>query len=63
MSWRDHIEKALANLQAAEVCCRERLSDPAVSRAYYGVFHAAIAALLRFGAYRAEGESWDHAEV
>ena len=63
MPWRDHLQKALVNLQAAEVCHRENLSDPAVSRAYYGVFHAAIAALLRFGAYQIEREGWDHAEV
>lgn len=63
MPWRDHLQKALANLQAAEICHRENLSDPAVSRAYYSVFHAAIAALTRFSAYRAGGESWDHAAV
>ncbi len=63
MPWRDHLQKALANLQAAEVCHRENFPDPAVSRAYYGVFHAAIAALLRFTEYRTREESWDHAEV
>lgn len=63
MPWRDHLQKALANLQAAEICHRENLPDPAVSRAYYGVFHAAIATLLRFAEYRARGENWDHAEV
>jgi len=63
MPWRDHLHKALANLEAAEVCHRENLPDPAVSRAYYSVFHAAIAALFRLSEYRAERESWDHAEV
>jgi uncharacterized protein (UPF0332 family) len=63
MPWRDHLQKALANLHAAEVCYRENLPDPAVSRAYYGVFHAAIAALLQFTEYRARGTGWDHAEV
>lgn len=63
MPWQNHLEKALANLQAAEVCYRENLPDPAVSRAYYGVFHAAIAALIRLTEYRTRGEGWDHAEV
>ena len=63
MPWRDYLQKALANLHAAEVCYRENLPDPAVSRAYYGIFHAAIAALLQLTEYRAEGASWDHAEV
>lgn len=63
MPWRDHLQKALINLRAAEVCYRESLPDPTVSRAYYSVFHAAIAALIRFSEYRTGGESWDHAEV
>jgi uncharacterized protein (UPF0332 family) len=63
MPWRDHLQKALANLHAAEVCYRENLPDPAVSRAYYSVFHAAIAALVQFSEYRARGSGWDHAEV
>lgn len=63
MLWRDYLEKASANLQAAEVCHREGLSDPAVSRAYYSVFHAAIAALVRWGESQMSGEGWDHADV
>lgn len=63
MSWRDHLQKARMNLQAAEVCYRENLFDPAVSRAYYSVFHAAIAALLRLSDYKMERESWDHGDV
>lgn len=63
MSWRDHLQKALTNLRAAEVCYQENLPDPTVSRAYYSVFHATIAALIRFSGYRTGGESWDHAEV
>jgi uncharacterized protein (UPF0332 family) len=61
--WQNHLEKARANLQAAEVCYRENLPDPSVSRAYYGVFHAAIAALIRLTEYRTRGEGWDHADV
>jgi uncharacterized protein (UPF0332 family) len=63
MPWRDHLEKARMNLRAAEVCYREDLSDPAVSRAYYGVFHAAIAALLRFSDAKAGRDTWDHGNV
>jgi uncharacterized protein (UPF0332 family) len=63
MPWRDHLHKARVNLQAAEICHREGLPDPAVSRAYYSAFHAAIAALLRLTEYRAGGETWNHAHV
>jgi uncharacterized protein (UPF0332 family) len=63
MPWRDHLQKALTNLHAAELCHQENLPDPAVSRAYYSVFHAAIAALLRFSHYPLKGENWNHADV
>lgn len=63
MPWRGHLEKARMNLRAAEVCYWEDLSDPAVSRTYYGVFHAAIAALLRFSDAKVGRESWDHGDV
>lgn len=63
MPWRDHRRKAQANLQAAEVCLQEGLFDPGTSRAYYSVFHAAIAVLMYIGGYSPGRESWGHAEV
>ena len=43
------IEKSKEKLDAAKVLLREGFIDDAISRAYYGVFHAASAVLLAEG--------------
>jgi uncharacterized protein (UPF0332 family) len=43
------IEKGKEKLDAAKVLLREGFIDDAISRAYYGVFHAASAVLLAEG--------------
>ena len=63
MPWWDHKRKAQTNLQAAEICHRQGLFDPGVSRAYYSVFHAAIAALMHIGKSSTGRESWGHNQV
>ena len=55
------LEKAQSNLRVAEMACDAGEYDPAVSRAYYAVFHAEIAALLKLTDFRPP--RWDHDRV
>jgi uncharacterized protein (UPF0332 family) len=43
------LQKAESKLKTAEIDCRSGQHDDAVSRAYYAVFHALSAALLKRG--------------
>lgn len=46
---RKFIDKARANLSAAQLCFENDLMDAAANRAYYAAFQAAVAALAREG--------------
>lgn len=46
---RDEMKKAEHSLKAAEKLIKEKLTDDAISRAYYAVFHSARAALKTKG--------------
>src|SRR5207302_4620724 len=61
MAWQVYLEKARSNLQVAEMACDAGEYDPAVSRAYYAVFQAEIAALLKLTDFRPP--HWDHGRV
>lgn len=61
MSWEAFLEKALSNLRVARLALQHKEYDPCVSRAYYSVFHAEIAALLCFTNFRQE--QWKHETV
>ena len=61
MAWQVYLEKARSNLRVAEMACDAGEYDPAVSRAYYAVFHAEIAALLKLTDFRPP--RWDHDRV
>src|SRR5437870_9229780 len=61
MAWQVYLEKARSNLRMAEMACDAGEYDPAVSRAYYAVFHAEIAALLKLTDFRPS--RWDHDRV
>jgi uncharacterized protein (UPF0332 family) len=63
MSWQEFLDKAQSNLRVAERAHADGEPDPCVSRAYYAVFHAAIAALLKLTDYRRKGQTWDHGSV
>ena len=56
--------KAQSNLKVAAWAYGDGEYDPCVSRAYYAVFHAAIAALLKLSDYRPKVRKgrlvWDH---
>jgi uncharacterized protein (UPF0332 family) len=61
MTWQVYLEKARSNLRVAEMGCDAGKYDPAISRAYYAVFHAEIAALLTLTDFRPP--RWDHDRV
>ena len=53
------LAKAKENLTAAELCLQHGLRNASVNRAYYAMFHAAIAALIHHGISKS-GEMWKH---
>ena len=61
MARQVYLEKARSNLRVAEMSCDAGEYDPAVSRAYYAVFHAEIAALLKLTDFRPP--HWDHGRI
>jgi uncharacterized protein (UPF0332 family) len=63
MDWQGFLNKAQSNLRVAERAYADNEPDASVSRAYYAVFHAALAALLKLTDYRRKGQSWDHGNV
>jgi uncharacterized protein (UPF0332 family) len=58
MDWTNFLVKAQSNLRIARLAFENKEYDPCVSRAYYAVFHAEIAALLFFTELRLE--YWGH---
>ena len=63
MNWQEFLDKARSNLRVAERALMDGEPDPSVSRAYYAVFHAAIAALLKLTDYRPKEQIWEHRVV
>lgn len=61
--WRDYLAKAQLNLSAAERDLQAQAYDPCVSRAYYAIFQAAIAALFALTDFEKRGRFWDHGYV
>ncbi len=61
MGWEAYMHKAESNLRVAMAALDAGECDPSVSRAYFAVFHAKIAALLRLTDFRPE--SWGHDRV
>jgi hypothetical protein len=53
----EHLHKARAFLQDAQLCVDHGRYDSAVSRAYYAMFRAAIALLEHYGDVR---PGWNH---
>lgn len=59
--WEVYLQKAQSNLRVAEMAYHAGEYDPAVSRAYYAVFQAEIAALLKLTDFRPR--QWGHDRV
>ena len=58
MDWETFLAKAQSNLRVAQLAFEHKEYDPCVSCAYYAVFQAEIAALLRFTDVRQK--YWKH---
>ena len=61
--WKDYWLKAKENLDAALSTQEKKQYNVCASRAYYAVFLASIAALIKLTSFRAEDNKWQHAAV
>ena len=60
MAVPEHLQKAWAFLQDAQLCADYGRYDSAASRAYYAIFRAAIALLEQYGDVR---PGWNHGRL
>lgn len=63
MEWDDYWQKAKENLDVAALAYQNQKHNACASRAYYAVFLASIAVLLKLTDYRARRNEWDHSQV
>ena len=63
MDWDSYWAKAQENLEAALWANQNHKYNVCASRAYYAVFLASIAALLKLTDCRARDDEWSHSQV
>ena len=63
MDWESYWAKAQENLEAALWAHQNHKYNVCASRAYYAVFLASIAALLKLTDYRVQENAWSHSQV
>jgi len=63
VEWEDYWQKARENLDVAALAYRNQKHNACASRAYYAVFLASIAVLLKLTDYRPRRNEWDHSQV
>jgi uncharacterized protein (UPF0332 family) len=63
MEWRDYWLKAKENLAMALLALQSKMYNACASRAYYAVFLASVAALIKLTDFRAKENEWDHGQV
>lgn len=63
MEWESYWTKAQENLEAALWAHQNNKHNVCASRAYYAVFLASIAALLKLTDYRVQENAWSHSQV
>lgn len=63
VDWRDYWAKAKENLDMASFAYQRKKYNVCASRAYYAVFLASIAALIKLTDLRARDNEWDHGQV
>jgi uncharacterized protein (UPF0332 family) len=63
MEWKDYWLKAKENLEMALLAYQSKKYNVCASRAYYAVFLASIAALIKLTDFRAQENEWDHGQV
>ena len=61
MDWKVYLEKAKKNLRTAQLAYEHGDFNSCVSRAYFSVFHAEIASLVRLTEFRQD--RWGHDRV
>jgi uncharacterized protein (UPF0332 family) len=63
MEWEDYWLKAKENLEMASLAYQGKKYNVCASRAYYAVFLASIAALIKLTGFRAQDNEWEHGQV
>lgn len=63
MDWRDYWTKAKENLEVPALSYASKKYNACASRAYYAVFLASIAGLIKLTGFRANDNEWQHGQV
>ncbi len=63
MEWKDYWLKAKENLDATALAYQNKKYNACASRAYYAVFLASVAALIKLTDYHARDNEWEHGQV
>lgn len=63
MDWRDYWVKAKENLEVTALSYASKKYNACASRAYYAVFLASIAGLIKLTGFRANDNEWQHGQV
>jgi uncharacterized protein (UPF0332 family) len=63
VEWKDYWLKGKENLEMAALAYQNKKYNVCASRAYYAVFLASVAALIKLTSFRAEDNEWQHGQV
>lgn len=63
MEWEDYWLKGKENLEMTALAYQNKKYNVCPSRAYYAVFLASVAALIKLTSFRAEDNEWQHGQV
>jgi uncharacterized protein (UPF0332 family) len=63
VEWEDYWRKAKENLEMAALAYQSKKSNVCASRAYFAVFLASIAVLIKLTNFRAKDNEWQHGQV
>ena len=63
MEWKDYWLKGKENLEMTALAYQHKKYNVCASRAYYAVFLASVAALIKLTSFRAEDNEWQHGQV
>jgi len=63
VEWEGYWLKAKENLEMAALAYQSKKYNVCASRAYYAVFLASIAALIKLTNFRAKDNEWQHGQV
>jgi uncharacterized protein (UPF0332 family) len=63
VDWKDYWLKGKENLEVAALAYQSKRYNACASRAYYAVFLASIAGLIKTSNFRAKDNEWQHGQV